>query len=49
MHSGAPLPERVLTANAYLGALPVEAALDAGAADRDHRALRRQRRDARAR
>ena len=26
-----PLPERVLSANAYLGALPVKAALDAGA------------------
>jgi hypothetical protein len=31
MHSGAALPEKVLTANAYLGALPVKAALDAGA------------------
>lgn len=31
MQSGAPLPARVLTANAYLGALPVKAALDAGA------------------
>ncbi|MBC7599091.1 MAG: DUF1446 domain-containing protein [Polaromonas sp.] len=31
MQSGAALPERVLTANAYLGALPVKAALDAGA------------------
>ncbi|MBE7941645.1 MULTISPECIES: acyclic terpene utilization AtuA family protein [Ramlibacter] len=31
MQSGAPLPERVLTANAYLGALPIRAALDAGA------------------
>jgi hypothetical protein len=29
--SGAPLPERLLTANAYLGALPIAAALDAGA------------------
>ena len=28
---GAPLPAKVLTANAYLGALPVKAALDAGA------------------
>ena len=31
MQSGAPLPDRILTANAYLGALPVKAALDAGA------------------
>ena len=31
MQSGAPLPAHVLTANAYLGALPVKAALDAGA------------------
>ncbi|MES2402101.1 MAG: acyclic terpene utilization AtuA family protein [Pseudomonadota bacterium] len=31
MQSGAALPEKVLTANAYLGALPVKAALDAGA------------------
>jgi hypothetical protein len=29
--SGAPLPPRMLTANAYLGALPIAAALDAGA------------------
>jgi hypothetical protein len=31
MQSGAKLPDKVLTANAYLGALPVKAALDAGA------------------
>ena len=31
LQSGAPLPATVLTANAYLGALPVKAALDAGA------------------
>jgi Acyclic terpene utilisation family protein AtuA len=31
LQSGAPLPEKVLTANAYLGALPIKAALDAGA------------------
>jgi hypothetical protein len=31
LQSGAPLPQRVLTANAYLGALPIKAALDAGA------------------
>lgn len=31
LQSGAPLPAKVLTANAYLGALPVQAALDAGA------------------
>ncbi|MEO7129358.1 MAG: acyclic terpene utilization AtuA family protein, partial [Rhodoferax sp.] len=31
MQSGAPLPANVLTANAYLGALPIKAALDAGA------------------
>jgi hypothetical protein len=31
LQSGAPLPEKVLTANAYLGALPIRAALDAGA------------------
>lgn len=31
LHFGAPLPAKVLTANAYLGALPVKAALDAGA------------------
>lgn len=31
LQSGAPLPQRLLTANAYLGALPVKAALDAGA------------------
>ena len=29
--SGAPLPPRLLTANAYLGALPIQAALDRGA------------------
>jgi hypothetical protein len=29
--SGAPLPKRLLTANAYLGALPIRAAFDAGA------------------
>jgi hypothetical protein len=29
--SGLPLPDRLLTANAYLGALPVKAAFDAGA------------------
>ena len=31
MQSGAALPKQVLTANAYLGALPIRAALDAGA------------------
>ncbi|MGJ7557393.1 acyclic terpene utilization AtuA family protein [Variovorax sp. RB3P1] len=31
LQSGAALPERVLTANAYLGAQPIQAALDAGA------------------
>ena len=31
LQSGAPLPGRVLTANAYLGARPIQAALDAGA------------------
>ncbi|MES3002135.1 MAG: acyclic terpene utilization AtuA family protein [Pseudomonadota bacterium] len=31
MQTGAPLPGRLLTANAYLGALPVKAALAAGA------------------
>jgi hypothetical protein len=31
LQSGAPLPAKVLTANAYLGALPVKQALDAGA------------------
>lgn len=31
LQSGAPLPDKVLTANAYLGALPIKAALDAGA------------------
>lgn len=31
MQNGSGLPEKVLTANAYLGALPVKAALDAGA------------------
>ncbi|MDZ4358737.1 MAG: acyclic terpene utilization AtuA family protein, partial [Variovorax sp.] len=31
LQTGAPLPERVLSANAYLGARPVQAALDAGA------------------
>ena len=31
LQSGAPLPKQVLTANAYLGALPIKAALDAGA------------------
>ncbi|HWK15650.1 MAG TPA: acyclic terpene utilization AtuA family protein, partial [Rhizobiaceae bacterium] len=30
-HSGIKLPERMLTANAYLGALPIKAAFDAGA------------------
>ncbi|HVE53269.1 MAG TPA: acyclic terpene utilization AtuA family protein, partial [Ramlibacter sp.] len=31
LQTGAALPERLLTANAYLGALPIRAALDAGA------------------
>lgn len=31
LQTGAGLPERLLTANAYLGALPIRAALDAGA------------------
>jgi len=31
MQSGAPLPAKLLTANAYLGALPIAQALDAGA------------------
>lgn len=31
MQSGSALPEKILTANAYLGALPIKAALDAGA------------------
>jgi hypothetical protein len=31
LQSGAPLPAKLLTANAYLGALPVKAALDSGA------------------
>jgi hypothetical protein len=31
LQSGAALPAKVLTANAYLGALPIKAALDAGA------------------
>jgi Acyclic terpene utilisation family protein AtuA len=31
LQSGAPLPPKVLTANAYLGAGPIKAALDAGA------------------
>ena len=31
LQSGKPLPDKVLTANAYLGALPIKAALDAGA------------------
>src|SRR5690606_29077286 len=31
MQSGAALPEKLLSANAYLGALPIKAALDAGA------------------
>lgn len=31
MHGGASLPQRVLSANAYLGATPISAALDAGA------------------
>jgi len=31
LQSGAPLPTKVLTANAYLGAAPIKAALDAGA------------------
>lgn len=31
LQSGAPLPKQLLTANAYLGALPIRAALDAGA------------------
>ena len=31
LQSGAPLPQKLLTANAYLGALPIRAALDAGA------------------
>jgi hypothetical protein len=31
MHGGTPLPQKVLSANAYLGATPIRAALDAGA------------------
>ena len=31
LQTGAPLPGKLLTANAYLGALPIRAALDAGA------------------
>ncbi len=31
LQSGAPLPDKVVTANAYLGALPIRRALDAGA------------------
>ncbi len=31
LQSGEPLPARMVTANAYLGALPIKAALDAGA------------------
>lgn len=31
LQSGKPLPEKVVSSNAYLGALPVKAALDAGA------------------
>ncbi len=31
MDSGAPMPARLMSANAYLGALPIAAALDAGA------------------
>lgn len=31
LQTGAPLPQRVLTANAYLGALPIRQALDGGA------------------
>jgi len=31
LSTGAPLPERVMSANAYLGAFPIAAALDAGA------------------
>ncbi|WP_343549371.1 acyclic terpene utilization AtuA family protein [Ralstonia sp.] len=31
LQSGRPLPDKVVSANAYLGALPVKAALDAGA------------------
>ena len=31
LQGGAPLPDRLLTANAYLGALPIRQALDAGA------------------
>ena len=31
LQSGQPLPERLLSANAYLGAAPIKQALDAGA------------------
>ena len=48
MFSGEPLPERVLSANAYLGALPIAARARRRRRHRHHRPLRRQRGHARA-
>jgi Protein of unknown function (DUF1446). len=45
LQSGVPLPERVVTANAYLGALPVKAASGCGGQRGDHRSVRRLCRD----
>ena len=46
MFTGAPLPERIVSANAYLGAMPDRARAGRGRRHRDHRPLRRQRGDA---
>ncbi len=46
MFTGEPLPEKILSANAYLGALPIAQRAGRRRRHRHHRTLRRQRSDA---